>query len=121
MRIRAMMDEELAPHHLIAPQFGILSLLRHSEALSQIELGEQMNIDKATIVKLIDGLEKLKLVNRSADLEDRRIKRIQITKRGLKILDKLSLLRSRVEERFLAPLTVEERAVLRLAIPKLLH
>lgn len=120
MRIRGMIDTELETQGLIAPQCGILHLLRHYGSMGQMDLCREMSIDKATMVMLIDGLEELNFVKRVGDTNDRRVKFIEISKSGLGILGKISQIREKVEENFLEPLSAEERKVLRIAIPKLL-
>jgi DNA-binding MarR family transcriptional regulator len=119
-RMRVLLDARLQPLGLIAPQLGLLRLLNDFTLLSQVELGAQMGIDKATMVKLIDSLEKQKLVTRKSDSKDRRVKIIQMTAQGKKMLDKAAQVRESVESELLSGLDKEERDVLRVAIPKLL-
>ena len=119
-KFRAMIDGLMGEVGLIAPQFGILSILKHTEGLNQISLGMQMGIDKATIVKLIDGLEKLGYVVRVSSETDRREKYLQATPRGLKFLETILPQMKAVEAEFLQPLTSEEKKTLLTAIPKLM-
>lgn len=105
----------LVPHHL-----GILRLLSSLGEHAQNQLGEQLGIDKATMVKLIDQLEDLKLIERKQDKKDRRIWSISITSSGAKILEKVSKIRHEVENDFMSCLTEAERKVLLKCIPELL-
>ena len=82
--------------------------------------GLQMGIDKATIVKLIDGLEKLSYVVRVSSETDRREKYLQITPRGRKFLDQITPEMRKLETDFLEPLSAEEKKILLGAIPKLM-
>jgi DNA-binding MarR family transcriptional regulator len=119
-KFRAMIDNMMADEGLIAPQFGILNILRASEGLNQISLGLQMGIDKATIVKLIDGLEKQGYVVRVSSETDRREKFLKVTTRGLKFLDHIIPKMKNLEANFLSPLSAEEKKVLLNAVPKLM-
>ena len=119
-KFRAMIDGMLADVGLIAPQFGILSVLKHSDGLNQISLGLQMGIDKATIVKLIDGLEKSGYVVRVSSETDRREKYLKATSRGLKFLETVIPQMKALEGEFLQPLSAEEKRVLLGAVPKLM-
>ena len=121
LRMRTQLDETFAGQELIAPQLGILGVLKDSPPLSQIALGTAMGIDKATIVKLIDDLEAKKLVLRHAHPEDRRINQVQITARGKTIFAQAILLARKVEDDFLEHLSPEEQQMLREVMPKLLR
>lgn len=120
LKFRAIVDGYLFDEGLIAPQFGILNILKESDGINQVSLGLQMGIDKATIVKLIDGLEKLSYVVRVSSETDRREKYLQITPRGRKLLEQITPEMRELESDFLAPLTAEEKKVLLGAIPKLM-
>lgn len=120
LKFRAIIDSALAEDGIIAPQFGILNILKESNGLNQVSLGLQMGIDKATMVKLIDGLEKLSYVVRVSSEADRREKFLKVTPRGLRFLEQILPHMKAVEAEFLKPLDTEERRTLLAAIPKLM-
>ncbi len=120
LKFRSIIDTHLLSVGLVAPQFGVLNILKESDGLNQVSLGLQMGIDKATIVKLIDGLEKLHYVVRVISESDRREKYLQITPRGRKFLDHIAPEIRKLEAEFLEPLTIEEKKLLLGAIPKLI-
>lgn len=119
MRLREDLHKELEPHGLIGPHTGILRLLNVLGPTSQNELAEQMYIDKASMVKFLDQLEKSKLVLRRASKEDRRIKFIEITAKGTAKLQAANKLREQLEHKFLSVLDADERAAVLKAMPKL--
>lgn len=121
VRLRGMMDKVLEPYNLIAPQLGMMRLIDVHGEVSQSELAQSMGIDKATMVKFIDEMEKSKFVVRIGCETDRRIKYIALTPAGKKMLLKGNELRLAVEKEFLSPLTAQERALLEKALPKLLR
>jgi DNA-binding MarR family transcriptional regulator len=55
------------------------------------ELAEQMRIAHHSAVGLVDRMEAMRLVKRTAAREDRRRVRVTLTARGLKLLEKLYL------------------------------
>src|SRR6185437_7126454 len=57
LRMRSKIDAQLSPQGIVAPQFGMLALLEIQGPMTQNELGAYMKIDKATMVRLVDGLE----------------------------------------------------------------
>ncbi len=120
MRLRADIDQALEKHGVIAPQVGMLKLLESLGPTSQVDLGSQLSIDKASMVKLIDNLESNELITRTPSPNDRRINLLQNTKKGSQLLAQASACRMQIEDKFLEPLTVEEKRVLLKAIPKLL-
>ena len=111
----ALEEHNVMPHH-----YGILIVLRESGSLSQQELGLQIGIDKASMVKIIDDLEALGFVSRKVSGADRRVNLIRMTSKGLRSLDKFSEIRQSVENEFMAPLSVEERKTLKNLMGKLL-
>ena len=70
-------------------QWSTLMYLLHSDGNSQNEMAEKTHRDKVSITKIIDNLEKRDLVLRKQDNNDRRIKRIFITKSGKKLVPNL--------------------------------
>ena len=71
-RLRLLMDEALQSHRMQCHHFGIMRVLKINTIISQIQLGDELGIDKASMVKLIDHLEKNKYVTRQTDTKDRR-------------------------------------------------
>jgi DNA-binding MarR family transcriptional regulator len=63
-------------------QWSVLYHLWKENGLSQQELCTHSFRDKPSITRLVDNLEKLKLVKRVASKEDRRINRIYLTETG---------------------------------------
>lgn len=118
-RIRQRMEELLVGEGLVAPQAGILRLLQTVGPMTQVELGQHMLIDKATMVRMLDGLEERGYAVRNEHAEDRRAKVLTITAKGAKILDKVKEARIKAEGEALAPLAAKEQAEFRRLLQKL--
>lgn len=56
---------------------------------SPAEIAERINVTRATITGLLDGLERDDLVARTPDVEDRRKIVVNLTQRGIDLLDKV--------------------------------
>jgi DNA-binding MarR family transcriptional regulator len=67
-------------------QWSVLYQLWKNDGLSQQQLCDATFRDKPSITRLVDNLEKLKLVKRVASKEDRRINQVFLTDTG-KVLD----------------------------------
>ncbi|MGZ3689937.1 MAG: MarR family winged helix-turn-helix transcriptional regulator [Pseudobdellovibrio sp.] len=115
-----LMNTALKKHDLQGYHMGVLKVIEVSGQISQIDLGEEMGIDKASMVKIIDHLEKKKCVERIASREDRRIKYIVVTKAGAKLLQNCHLLKTDVEKEFFRKLTPSEIETFKKIIHKLL-
>jgi DNA-binding MarR family transcriptional regulator len=119
LRMRASIDSRLKEYGLVAPQFGMMLLLKFDGAMTQVELGSYTAIDKATMVRLLDSLEEIGYVKRSQHQKDRRAKMIELTEPGRKAIASMEKLRAQAEKEFLEPLTAEERSRLKEIITKL--
>lgn len=106
---RNLFTNYLATVHLQPKHYGILFVLWDQEPLSQVEIGQQVEVDRALMVHLIDHLENLALVERTPNPHDRRAHAIRLTDKGREILAQANKLAERVETEILAPLSVEER------------
>ncbi|TMD30908.1 MAG: MarR family transcriptional regulator [Chloroflexi bacterium] len=71
----------LAPMGLNVRLCGVLNLLAEGP-ISQQELGEQLGIDRTTVVELIDELERKGAVVRKRNPTDRRSYALNLTPRG---------------------------------------
>jgi DNA-binding MarR family transcriptional regulator len=79
-KLRGEHEEAAAAAGITAAQAAVLMML--SEPQSMAKLAEQMGCDASNITGLVDRLEAKKLVVRSADEGDRRVKRIKCTAEG---------------------------------------
>lgn len=121
LRLRTIFSQKIEKYNLIPPQYGIMCLLNHSGSLSQNQIGDFVGIDKATMVKLIDGLENRGLAKRISSKMDRRTKKIELTPKGLELLQTLQKIHRKVEKDFLKPLSKSEQKTLHKITLKLLN
>ena len=75
-------NARLAAMGLNVRMCGVLNLLADEGALSQHEIGSMLNIDRTTMVELIDELEKAGILRREANPRDRRSHLIRLTAEG---------------------------------------
>jgi DNA-binding MarR family transcriptional regulator len=68
-------------------QWSVLYHLWKQDGLSQQDLCIQSFRDKPSITRLVDNLEKIKLVQRVASKDDRRINRVFLTETSKKLQD----------------------------------
>jgi DNA-binding MarR family transcriptional regulator len=59
------------------------------DPLSMRELAERLYLDPSNLTALVDRLEDLGLVERQADADDRRVKRLVITEKGVHLSEEI--------------------------------
>jgi DNA-binding MarR family transcriptional regulator len=64
---------------LTRSQWWVLTFLYRSQGVTQSELAEDLDIEKATLGRLLDRLEASGWVARRSDTADRRVKRLYLT------------------------------------------
>lgn len=69
--------------------FSLLCLVRFNAGIAQIELGTHLGVDKASIVALLDRLERAGLIERRRSTRDRRRQGISLTQAGEAEFDSL--------------------------------
>jgi DNA-binding MarR family transcriptional regulator len=69
--------------------FSLLCLVRANPGIAQIELGTHLGVDKASIVALLDRLERAELIERRRCIRDRRRQGIFLTEGGSSELESM--------------------------------
>src|SRR5580704_1966830 len=69
--------------------FSLLILTRFNPGIAQIELGTHLGVDKASIVALLDRLERAELIERRRCIRDRRRQGIFLTEGGSSELESM--------------------------------
>jgi DNA-binding MarR family transcriptional regulator len=91
-RLRALEDELFGRYGLTAQQYNALRLLRaeHPEPMATLELAGRLVSRAPDITRLIDKLERRKLVARKRRAANRRVVHVGITAAGLDLLAELA-------------------------------
>ena len=118
-RVTGMAEDMLRPHGLTMRHFGVLSAIEAEPGQNQRGVGERLRIDRTTVVALTDDLESAGLLERRRG-SDRRMFALYLTPAGAERLAELKELTTAVHERFLAPLSAEERETFRQLLIKVL-
>src|ERR1700744_3833939 len=86
---RRVVDRALKPLGVTRSQWWVLAFLSRSDGMSQVALADELDLGKVALGQLIDRLEKTGFVSRRADEEDRRIKRVFLTRRGQALIARI--------------------------------
>ena len=111
-RLRAALTEALRPWNLGVGHLGVLGLLYARGGLSQQQLIDLLEIDKSSMVYLVDELERQGLAERRPAPADRRAYAVHLTDQGRQRLAVIGAAVTRVQDAFLDPLSARERAQL---------
>ncbi len=87
--LNARMSQKVAIHHLTLSQFGVLEVLYHLGPLPQCRLGEKLLKSSGNITMVVDNLEKLNLVERRRDSDDRRVVTVHLTAAGRQLIERI--------------------------------
>lgn len=80
----------LKVYHLTPGKLNILITIKHKggpEGIRQVDISKHLIVTASNMTKMIDKLEKERLVSRFAQPGDRRVRIIKISKKGSELLD----------------------------------
>jgi DNA-binding MarR family transcriptional regulator len=107
--LRELTTKALGDFGLSPREYGILWRLESHGPLSQRELGDLHQIDRTTVVAVVDRLEAMDLVVRHTDPADRRRHSLELTDSGRARLTASTFVVERVEDEFLVAVGPSER------------
>jgi len=102
----------LAPLAIRPAQFSVLAVIDANAGLSQNALAQALGIERAGLVRLLDGLEARGYVVRIPSLVDRRSHALALTPEGRRALVRMRALVRRHEEQLIAKLGRGQHAAL---------
>ena len=92
--------------------FGMLQVIAANPGLGQSRLAEAMEVDRSTIVKVVDQLEERRLIIRWPSPNDKRSNCLRLTDRGSMVLRRMEARVLRHEDEFTKALSADERQLL---------
>ncbi len=110
--VQASIDAVLAPQGLKTRHYQTLSVLRHKGPWAQHQVAEKLRIDRATMVAVINELERRDLVQRERDPVDKRHYNIWVTPLGLSWIAQAEKLITEAEDELFGPLSARQRKTL---------
>lgn len=88
---------------------GMLQVIAANPGLAQSRLAEAMEVDRSTIVKVVDQLEARGLIVREPSPSDKRSYCLRLTDAGAAELPRMQRLMLEHEDEFAQPLSAQER------------
>ena len=108
-KITEIVLRTLEPLGLTGKHLGVLLTLKEKGPIPQQEIGHCIKVDRTTMVQIVDDLEKLGLVERKDNPEDRRAYSLSVTAKGKETLTKGLHLVTSAEREFFGDLSVKDQ------------
>ena len=90
--LRTYADQRARRLGITRAQWAVMARLEHQEGLKQSELAEMLDLQPITLTRLVDRLCANGMVERRADPNDRRAKRLHLTPLARPLMDRLAQL-----------------------------
>jgi len=88
--LRNHADQRARQFGMTRAQWAVLARLESNEGLKQSELAEMLDLQPITLTRLVDRLCANGLIERRADPDDRRAKRLYLTPQARPLMDRLA-------------------------------
>ena len=120
--MRTRLDERLAPLGLTQAKWLILLyLFRSGGVMPQKEIAESIGVEGPTVVRVLDGLERMGLIERRDQPADRRTKDVHLTSQASMLLEQINRITTGWREEIWTGVSDEDLAVCERVIATLLH
>lgn len=106
---RAATNRALQAHQVELRHLGVLGALAEAGPISQRALVDRLQLDKSSMVYIVDELERQGLAERRRDPRDRRIYAVHLTDAGRDRLDAAAATTGDAMSGLLAPFSADER------------
>lgn len=100
---------------------AVSAIARNETPLSQRELAQELGVENATVVPLINRLVEQQLVQRVLTEHDKRKRLLVATERGHALYQQVKTVADNLREEILSVITPEEQAQTRAVLEKLLR
>lgn len=110
--LRTCADHKAAQFGMSRAKWAVLARLERFEGLKQAELADMLDLQPISLTRLLDSLCENGLIERRADPDDRRAKRLFLTPAARPLLARLSELGRELMEAALAGLDREQQRAL---------
>ena len=106
--VHVLMNQQLSEIGLTFPQYRLIRALGRSGAMPMNKIGEHMLVTPANITGLVDRLEGRGYVERKEVSTDRRVVRIQLTRKGKSCFQRTNVQHRRLISKIIGVLSENE-------------
>lgn len=86
-KISNTLTKSLKTYDIASEQRAILDIAKKRGDITQNQISSILGKDKTTVSRSLDAIEKKGYIKRVSDKDDKRVKLVQLTKRGEEVLD----------------------------------
>jgi DNA-binding MarR family transcriptional regulator len=115
---RKAAEEWVRERGLTQEQSFVLGYLQHTPGAIQRDIADITRTSAASVSSLLQGLERRGLIERRADAENARTKRVHATDEGIALIAGFEDAMVALDDVLLAPLDADERATLQALLQK---
>ncbi|MET3194207.1 MarR family transcriptional regulator [Gottfriedia sp. OAE603] len=112
-------SEEESTNSLTSPKYLLLHLLYKNKQMTSTELGKQIGLSSGAITTAINKMVSNELVKRKRDFRDRRVTWLELTEKGIQIVEELSATRQVLWVSLIENLDQSEREQFRFLLNKI--
>ena len=98
---------------MTAEQWGTLLILINGDAMTQVQLGEKLCLEKSSVSRLVNGLERRGWIVRTKSKDDSRQKLVSVTKKAVKTAEQCAPIAGAVLKEAQKGMTEDEQIVCR--------
>ncbi|CAG4885138.1 MarR family transcriptional regulator [Georgfuchsia toluolica] len=106
---RKAFDQLMKPLGVTRAQWWVLANLARQDGMTQVELADILEVGKASLGSIVERLESRGWVERQGDPIDKRIKRIYLTQKGQRLLEKMTIAERELNDLNIHRLTETDR------------
>lgn len=107
--LRQRMDDAMRPLGITAPQYAVLSAIELDPGISNARLARAAFVTPQTMHGIVANMERFKLIRRMPDPEHGRVRRSELTPKGLDILRKAHCLSAEIEAAMMRGMDKKDR------------
>lgn len=89
---RVALDRVLKPLGVTRSQWWVLTFLSRRDGMTQTALAADLDLTKVAVGGLLERMEKIELIERRAESQDARIRRVYLTKAGNRLIGRIRTL-----------------------------
>jgi DNA-binding MarR family transcriptional regulator len=119
--IRMQLEQELRAVGLTGIQYTVLSIVGSREGISSAELSRRFFVTQQSMIEIVSGLERRKLLRRAPSPQSRRILAASLTEAGRQALAAADTIADAIERAVFAALSDDDFVELRRILSELLR
>lgn len=114
-------DQYMKPLGITRAQWWVLAHLSRHDGMMQTQLADVLEVGKASLGVVIEGLETAGWITRRPDPTDKRAKRVYLTKPAQGLIKRMTVLEVEFNDKVFSELPLAERAALYGSLSKVKH